>query len=92
METRTYDPEDDGGIGKLVRDALGETHRPFEPGDPDRTKTAEQIDQADEVDEAGADDDENPLTAALPTWEGDSTERYPDDQDAPAQDNPDLGE
>ncbi len=80
METRTYDPEDDGGIGKLVREALGESHRPFEPGDPDRTKSAEQVDAETEAEEAesAADDEENPFTAAWPSWEGVETDEDPD--------------
>lgn len=80
METRTYDPEDDGGIGKLVRDALGETYRPFEPGDPSRTRSAEQVDQDDEEDEA-AEAHDNPLTAAWPSWEdvGDDEDSDPDE-------------
>lgn len=32
-ETRTFDPGDPEGLQKLVREALGETTRPFQPGD-----------------------------------------------------------
>ena len=33
-ETRTYDPTEPEGIQKLVREALGESVRPVEPGAP----------------------------------------------------------
>ena len=33
-ETRTYDPTEPEGIQKLVREALGESIRPVEPGAP----------------------------------------------------------
>ncbi|MDO5676396.1 MAG: hypothetical protein Q4G35_02685 [Propionibacteriaceae bacterium] len=32
-ETRMFDPGDPHGLQKLVREALGETTRPFSPGD-----------------------------------------------------------
>lgn len=83
METRTYDPEDDGGIGKLVRDALGETYRPFEPGDPARMRSAEEIaedEERDEEEEPSAHD--NPLTAAWPSWEDTDDDEGDSDADA----------
>lgn len=33
-ETRTYDPTEPEGIQRLVREALGESIRPVEPGAP----------------------------------------------------------
>lgn len=72
-ETRTYEPEDGDGLGKLVREALGETVRPFEPGDPSRLKSSEELDAEDEA-ERESSDDLNSFTAAWPSWEdeGDS--------------------
>lgn len=48
-ETRTFDPGDSEGIQKLVREALGETTRPFTPGD--ESFRTEQV----EPEEPGAD-------------------------------------
>lgn len=38
-ETRKFDAGDTEGIQKLVRDALGETVRPFEPGESGSDKS-----------------------------------------------------
>lgn len=53
-ETRTFDPGDGEGIQKLVREALGETTRPFIPGE--KASRTEQV----EPEEPGADE----ITAA----------------------------
>ena len=57
-EIRKHDPGAEDGLGKLVRDALGERVRPNEPGretavDPNRKR--------DENDGA-------PSAASMPTW------------------------
>lgn len=74
-ETRTYEPDDGDGLGRLVREALGETVRPFQPGDPSRYKSADELDAEDEaeaqaeLEATGIDPDElNSFTAAWPSW------------------------
>ena len=42
-ETRTYDPTEPEGIQKLVREALGETIRPVDPGLPSEPAEAGQM-------------------------------------------------
>ena len=42
-ETRTYDPTEPEGIQKLVREALGETIRPVDPGLPSEPAEAGQV-------------------------------------------------
>ena len=41
-ETRTYDPTEPEGIQKLVREALGESIRPVEPGAPQFPASADE--------------------------------------------------
>ena len=69
-ETRTYDRSDDEGLGKLVRDALGETTRPFEPGDPSKLRSEEELDAEAEAEEEEREEDAqyNAFTSAIPTW------------------------
>lgn len=69
-ETRTYEPDDGDELGKLVRDALGESVRPFEPGDSKKLKSPEQLDAEDEAEEDHGDEGPGSFTAAWPSWEG----------------------
>lgn len=64
-EIRKHDPEAGDGLAKLVRDALGETIRPVEPG-----QRAPGHAPADDVDEA---DETTP--ASVPVWD-DSAPTY----------------
>lgn len=50
-EIRKYNPDAGDGIGRLVREALGETIRPTEPGEP--AKPVESADPEEEPEEAG---------------------------------------
>lgn len=49
-ETRKFDPSGSDGLQKLVREALGETTRPFSPGDE-----AFRTEQVEPQDAPGAD-------------------------------------
>ena len=64
-EVRKHEPDDGDGLGKLVREALGERIRPTQPGQvrPAATKGEEQP-------ESGTGPSE-PTAATLPTWPGD---------------------
>lgn len=76
-ETRTYEPDDGSDLAKLVRDALGETVRPVEPGAPSSQEAATPTEVADGSDAEQADaeldrDDERPyssFTADWPSWD-----------------------
>lgn len=70
-ETRTYDPEDGSGLGKLVRDALGESARPFEAGDASKMRPEEELDAELEAEEEEREEDAqyNAFASALPTWD-----------------------
>ena len=57
-EIRKHNPDDGDGIGRLVRDALGEKVRPNEPG-----STPKAVTSADDPS-----DDDHPSAATLPTW------------------------
>ena len=59
-EIRKHDPEAGDGLGKLVRDALGERIRPIEPG------SRRDQDQATEDDVP-----EEPRAASMPSWPSD---------------------
>ncbi len=63
-EIRKHNPDDADGLGKLVRDALGERLRPTEPGRTPHT--------AEDGEPAGRDDAPGPTSAsALPSWASD---------------------
>ncbi len=59
-EIRKHNPDDGDGLGKLVRDALGERIRPVEPGSPPRAGGDRDIEDGDEG--------ENPSASTLPSW------------------------
>ncbi len=62
-EIRKHNPDDAEGLGKLVRDALGERIRPTEPG---RTPSAAEDREAE-----GRDDAPASSASALPSWPSD---------------------
>lgn len=57
-EVRKHNPDDADGLGKLVRDALGEQVRPHEPG----RSQGEAGETAEEEEETG------PTASSLPSW------------------------
>lgn len=61
-EIRKHDPDADDGLGKLVRDALGERVRPIEPG------RAAAVDPSKGRDD---DDDAAPSASSMPSWPAD---------------------
>lgn len=61
-EVRKHHPDDDDGLGKLVRDALGEKIRPQQPGrspHPDDEQPGNQVTP------------DEPNAASLPSWQSD---------------------
>lgn len=61
-EIRKHDPDADEGLGKLVRDALGERVRPIEPG------RAAAVDPSKP---SGDEDDAAPNASTMPSWSAD---------------------
>ncbi len=57
-EIRKYEPDAGEGIGRLVREALGETIRPVIPGSPQPESQAVH----------GEDAPDDHAVSALPTW------------------------
>ncbi len=63
-EVRKHNPDEADGLGKLVRDALGERVRPIEPG-------RGRGDAKDEETQ-GRDEATGPSVSSLPSWPSDS--------------------
>ena len=65
-EVRKHKPDEGDGLGKLVRDALGESIRPAEPG-------RRQSDGDESSQETATESDESPASSvsSLPVWPSD---------------------
>lgn len=55
-ETRTFEPGDPEGLQKLVREALGETTRPFQPGEETSRSEQAEPEHAEQPQQPGADE------------------------------------
>lgn len=62
-EIRKHNPDDGDGLGKLVRDALGERIRPTDPGSTPHP--------AEDKDEGQEKDTTHPSASSLPSWSSD---------------------
>jgi len=62
-EIRKHNPDEADGLGKLVRDALGERLRPTEPGQTPHS--------AEDQETEGQDNDPSHSASALPSWPSD---------------------
>ncbi len=59
-EIRKHHPDSDDGLGKLVRDALGEKIRPTQPG---QSRKAVDEEAAEQPSDSGG-----PSASSLPQW------------------------